>query len=108
MLGACVSPDQVASLDRRLSTLESRAEAAESRVSAAEARANQLQAAANQCNATCEAVEARAGQIYQQSLRRQFACLYCGLGAVRRCAIAARTSPQWTAAAVQGISLGSL
>jgi outer membrane murein-binding lipoprotein Lpp len=70
MLGACVSPDEVASLDRRVSTLESWADSAESRANAAEARASQLEAAANQCTATCQDVEARTERMLQQSMTK--------------------------------------
>jgi hypothetical protein len=63
MLSACVSPDEVASLDRRVGDLESRA-------NAAEARASQLEAAANQCTATCQDVEARAERMFQQSMTK--------------------------------------
>jgi hypothetical protein len=61
MLSACVSPDEVSSLDSRVGALESR-------VSAAEARATQLEAAANQCTATCQAVEARTERMLQQGM----------------------------------------
>jgi hypothetical protein len=60
MLSACVSPDEVASLDNRVGELESRA-------NAAEARASQLEAAANQCTATCQEVEVRSERMFQQS-----------------------------------------
>ena len=60
MLSACVSPDEVASLDSRVGALESRA-------NSAEARASQLEAAANQCTATCDEVQARASRLMQQS-----------------------------------------
>jgi BMFP domain-containing protein YqiC len=63
MLGACVSPDEVASLDSRVGALESR-------LSAADARATQLEAAANQCTATCQDVEARTQRMMQQSLTK--------------------------------------
>jgi hypothetical protein len=63
MLGACVSPDEVSSLDTRVGELERR-------VDAAEARNSQLEAAANQCTTTCQEVEARADQMFQQSLRK--------------------------------------
>ena len=63
MLGACVSPDEVASLDRRVGELESRA-------SAAEARASQLDAAADRCTATCQDAQVRAERMYQQSMPR--------------------------------------
>jgi hypothetical protein len=60
MLSACVSPDEVASLDNRVGELESR-------LNAADARASQLEAAANQCTATCQDVEARSERMFQQS-----------------------------------------
>jgi outer membrane murein-binding lipoprotein Lpp len=60
MLSACVSPDEVESLDSRVSTLESRA-------SAAEARASQLEASANQCTATCQDVRVKAERMYQST-----------------------------------------
>jgi hypothetical protein len=63
MLSACVSPDEVASLDSRVGALESQ-------MSAAEARANALEAAANQCTATCEEVEARTQRMFQQSMTK--------------------------------------
>jgi Alanine-zipper, major outer membrane lipoprotein len=63
MLSACVSPDEVADLDRRVGELESRA-------SAAEARASQLDAAADRCTATCQDAQVRAERIYQQSMPR--------------------------------------
>ena len=63
MLSACVSPDEVSSLDSRVGALESRA-------NAAEARASQLEAAANQCTATCEQVEARTERMFQQSMTK--------------------------------------
>jgi Alanine-zipper, major outer membrane lipoprotein len=63
MLSACVSPDEVADLDRRVGELESRA-------SAAEARASQLDAAADRCTATCQDTQARAERMYQQSMPR--------------------------------------
>jgi hypothetical protein len=59
MLSACVSPDEVADLDRRVSTLESQVTAAQSRAAAAETRASLLEMAANQCAATCQDVRAR-------------------------------------------------
>jgi hypothetical protein len=59
MLSACVSPDEVADLDRRVSILEDQVTAAQSRAAAAEARASQLETAANQCAATCQDVWAR-------------------------------------------------
>ena len=60
MLSACVSPDEVASLDSRVGALERQA-------SDAQARASQLEAAANQCTATCQDAEARAQRMFQQS-----------------------------------------
>jgi outer membrane murein-binding lipoprotein Lpp len=63
MLSACVSPDEVASLDNRVGELESR-------VNAAEARASQMEAAANQCTAACQEVEARASRMMQQSMTK--------------------------------------
>jgi hypothetical protein len=66
MLSACVSRDDLTSLDNRVSALESRAKAAE-------AKATQAQTAANQCTATCQDVQAKAermSQMYQQSLRK--------------------------------------
>ena len=63
MLSACVSPDEVASLDDRVGELERRADAAE-------ARASQLEAAANQCTATCQEVEARTERMFQESMRK--------------------------------------
>jgi uncharacterized protein YcfL len=63
MLSACVSPDEVASLDNRVGALESQ-------VNAAEARASQLEAAASQCTATCEGVEARTERMFQQSMTK--------------------------------------
>jgi hypothetical protein len=63
MLSACVSPDEVSSLDARVGELESRA-------NAAEARASQMEAAANQCTATCQDVEARAQRMFQQSMTK--------------------------------------
>ena len=65
MLSACVSPDEVASLDRRVPTLEDQVAAAQSRASAAEARSSQLEAAADRCTATCQDAKARAERIYQ-------------------------------------------
>jgi hypothetical protein len=62
-LSACVSPDEVSSLDSRVGALESR-------LSSAEARASQLEAAANQCTATCQDVETRAQRMYQQSMTK--------------------------------------
>jgi hypothetical protein len=58
MLGACVSPDEVADLDRRVSTLEDQVTAAQSRAAAAEARASQLESASNMCTDTCQEVRA--------------------------------------------------
>jgi hypothetical protein len=63
MLGACVSPDEVSSLDTRVGELERR-------LDAADAQNSQLQAAVNQCTTTCENVDARAEQMFQQSLRK--------------------------------------
>jgi uncharacterized protein YcfL len=63
LLSACASRDEVASLDTRVAALENRA-------NAAEARASQLEAAASQCTETCQAVEAKAERIYQQSLSK--------------------------------------
>jgi outer membrane murein-binding lipoprotein Lpp len=63
MLGACVSPDQVSSLESRVGALESQ-------VSAADARASQFEAAANQCTNTCQAAEERAERMYQQSMTK--------------------------------------
>lgn len=63
MLSACVSPDEVSSLDSRVGALESR-------VNSAEARASQLEAAANQCTATCQDVEARTQRMLQQSMTK--------------------------------------
>jgi hypothetical protein len=63
MLSACVSPDEVASLDTRVGALESR-------VNAADARASQMEAAANQCTATCQDIEARAERMFQQSMTK--------------------------------------
>ena len=65
MLSACVSPDEVASLDRRVSTLEDQVAAAQSRASAAEARAGQLEAVADRCTATCQDAMARTERIYR-------------------------------------------
>ena len=59
MLSACASADQVADLDKRVSTLEDLVTAAQSRAAAAEARASQLETVANQCAATCRDVRAR-------------------------------------------------
>jgi hypothetical protein len=61
MLGACVSPDDVSSLESRVAALENKA-------NAADARASELEAAANQCTATCQDVEARAERMLQQSM----------------------------------------
>ena len=58
-LSACVSPDEVASLDRRVSTLEDQVTAAQSRSAAAESRASQLETAANLCTNSCQEVRAR-------------------------------------------------
>jgi len=63
MLSACVSPDEVSSLDTRVGELESR-------LNAAEARSSQLEAAANQCTATCQDVEARTQRMFQQSMTK--------------------------------------
>ena len=63
MLSACVSPDEVSSLDSRVGALEER-------VNSAEARASQLEAAANQCTATCEEMEARTQRMFQQSMTK--------------------------------------
>jgi hypothetical protein len=63
LLGACVSPDEVSSLDSRVGALENR-------VNSAEARASQLEAAANQCTATCQDVEARTQRMLQQSMTK--------------------------------------
>jgi hypothetical protein len=63
LLGACVSPDEVASLDNRVGELERR-------LDAADARASQLEAAANQCTATCQEVEARTQRMFQQSMTK--------------------------------------
>jgi hypothetical protein len=63
MLGACVSPDQVADLDDRVGALESRLESAD-------ARASQLEAAANQCTATCQNVDTRIDRVLQQSMTK--------------------------------------
>jgi hypothetical protein len=62
MLSACVSPDEVADLDSRVSTLEDQVTAAQSRAAAAESRASQLETVANQCAATCRDVRARLPQ----------------------------------------------
>jgi hypothetical protein len=63
MLSACVSPDEVSSLDTRVGELESR-------LDSAEARASQLEAAANQCTATCEEVEVRSQRMFQESVTK--------------------------------------
>jgi len=63
MLSACVSPDEVSSLDTRVGELEGR-------LNAAEARASQAEAAANQCTATCADVEARTERMFQQSMTK--------------------------------------
>ena len=63
MLSACVSPDEVASLNNRVSALESR-------VAAAETKANQADAAASQCTTTCQDVEARTQRMFQQSMTK--------------------------------------
>jgi outer membrane murein-binding lipoprotein Lpp len=70
MLSACVSRDEVASLDTWVSTLESQVSAAQSRASAAEARASQLEAAANQCTNVCQEAQVTAERIYRQSLAK--------------------------------------
>ena len=62
-LSACVSPDEVSSLDSRVGELERR-------VNAAEARANEIEAAANQCTATCEEVQTRTERMFQESMRK--------------------------------------
>ena len=63
MLGACASSSEVSSLDTRVADLERR-------LSAQEATNSQLEAAANQCTTTCEGVQARADEMFQQSLRK--------------------------------------
>jgi hypothetical protein len=63
MLSACVSPDEVSSLDSRVGALERQ-------MSAAEARASAAEAAANQCTATCEEVSARTQRMFQQSMTK--------------------------------------
>jgi F0F1-type ATP synthase membrane subunit b/b' len=63
LLSACVSPDEVSSLDTRVGELEQR-------LDAAEARSSQLEAAASQCTATCEEVEARTQRMFQQSMTK--------------------------------------
>ena len=63
LLSACVSPDEVSSLDTRVGELEQR-------LDAAEARASSLEAAANQCTSTCEEVEARTQRMFQQSMTK--------------------------------------
>jgi hypothetical protein len=63
MLSACVSPDEVSSLDSRVGALENQ-------VSSMEARSSQLEAAANQCTATCEEMEARTQRMFQQSMTK--------------------------------------
>lgn len=66
MLGACVSPDEVASLDSRVGSLESRLNAAESKNS-------QLESAVSQCTTTCQDVQekqSRMEQTFQQSMRK--------------------------------------
>jgi hypothetical protein len=62
MLSACVSPDEVADLDRRVSTLEDQVTAAQSRAAAAETRASQLESASNMCTDACQEVRARLPQ----------------------------------------------
>ena len=63
MLSACVSPDEISNLDRRVGELESRA-------NAAEGRASQLEAAANQCTTTCQGTQARTERMLQQSMTK--------------------------------------
>ena len=63
MLSACVSPDEVASLNSRVSALESR-------VNAAETKASQAEAAANQCTSTCQDVQAKSQRMFQQSMTK--------------------------------------
>jgi hypothetical protein len=63
MLSACVSPDEVSSLDSRVGALENQ-------VSSMEARSSQLEAAANQCTATCEEMEASTQRMFQQSMTK--------------------------------------
>jgi len=63
MLSACVSPDEVSSLDSRVGALENQ-------VSSMEARSSQLEAAANQCTASCEEMEARTQRMFQQSMTK--------------------------------------
>jgi hypothetical protein len=63
MLGACQSPDEIASLDDRVGALESR-------LAAADARASQMEAAANQCTAACQNAEARTERMFQQSMTK--------------------------------------
>jgi hypothetical protein len=63
MLSACVSPDEVSSLDSRVGALESR-------VNSMEAQASQLEAAASQCTSTCEQVQARTERMFQQSMTK--------------------------------------
>jgi uncharacterized protein YcfL len=63
MLGACVSPDEVSSLDNRVAALESR-------VNAAEARATAAETAASQCTTTCQDVQARTQRMFQQSMTK--------------------------------------
>jgi hypothetical protein len=59
LLSACVLPEEVDDLDRRVSTLEDQVTAAQSRAAAAESRASQLETAANLCTNTCQEVRAR-------------------------------------------------
>jgi hypothetical protein len=63
MLGACQSPDEIASLDDRVGALESR-------LAAADARASQMEAAANQCTSACQNAEARTERMFQQSMAK--------------------------------------
>jgi F0F1-type ATP synthase membrane subunit b/b' len=63
VLSACVSPDEVSSLDNRVGELERR-------LDTADARASQAEAAANQCTATCQEVEVRAQRMIQQSVTK--------------------------------------
>jgi Alanine-zipper, major outer membrane lipoprotein len=63
MLGACQSPDEIASLDDRVGALENR-------LAAAEASASQMEAAANQCTSACQNAEARTERMFQQSMTK--------------------------------------
>lgn len=63
LLTACVSRDDIASLDNRVGELERRA-------NAAEARASQLESAANQCTATCQTAEERTQRMFEESMRK--------------------------------------